>query len=347
MKKSLFMACLMSVVLDLCSCQNTPQYISENKDGIKFETKETLNISESEVSNTLVEQKFPEHIQTSYEGTDYLVTIDCDLNVPKSAVTTGELTPSNIPLEEIRNLLNPDADWTKRDHGYYVLLPENRRSNDSVDYSIRLEYDSDGYIDYDIGYTTEFPSGSTFIKESELTEKMKLFSSQCKTYANEILSQLRLNCKAEQGSFWCYEDHWYISYPLVFMIDEIPIFDSGHITSGSPSVAYKSAKIGGSITVTDSETGSLYFTGNFNAKSSQEASLLNWNCIMEIFTSSIEDGNTKYKINEFNITNIQLEYYVTEDWNYVPVWTFYIAWADDVQPVICINACTGEVMFEW
>lgn len=54
-------------------------------------------------------------------------------------------------------------------------------------------------------------------------------------------------------------------------------------------------------------------------------------------------------INEFNISNIQLEYWVYEnDLSYVPVWTFYMSQDGlDEAPICCINASTGVVLYQW
>lgn len=345
MRKVIVLASVVIMAVSIIACQKTPENISENENGVKIENKETLSIetNEKKLSEDL---QIPTHIQTSFEGIDYLVTIDCDVKTSESEVTTGRLKPFDIPLESVRDVVNPNAEWIARDGGYYVLLPESEMSEDNVDYLIRLEKDTDGYIDYDNRNTVVFPPMAEIVRVSEQTDEMRSYSEQCKSYANTLLKQLNLNCEVKDGIFCALNDQWYMMYYLMFKIDNVPIFDYLYMSSGGVT-AYETANIWGEIEVTNTQTGKLTFNENYEVKSRQVEHLIQWDTVMDCFKSAIENGITKYKMNDICVSKIQMEYYVLDDWSYVPVWTFYIPWANDEHPIVSINACTGDVMYDW
>ena len=349
MRKFILVAVGLIGTVGLTACQKTPTNVTENENGIKTENKETVSVLETQDLNMLRDFRVPEHLQMLFEGVDYQVSIDCDVKESSSEIFTGQLSATDVSLEKIRDTLNPDAEWIKRDDGYYVLLPENVQKEDGVDYTIQLRTSIEGnteYTLYDIGNTEDFPVDAEVINESNQTDQMKLYSENCKNYANSMLKDLDLKCEVADEMFLAYENQWYVKYQLRFMIDDIPVFNHSYVSS-QYCTAYNMADIYGEVNVTDTQVGKLYFTGNYNIVSKQAANLLDWDKILELFKYAIENGNTKSKMNDINVTNIQLEYYVLDDWSYVPVWTFYIDWADDVQPIVSINACTGEVVYDW
>lgn len=333
----------MLIIWGLSACQHTPEYMVQDENGIKSEIKDTMPLDQEKTSNVVSNLEMPDHIRDFFEGFDYTVNIDCDLVLPDAAVTSGQLAPLNLDLENIANFLNPEAEWICRDDGYYVLLPENERTADHIDYSISLVKTEDDITKYDIGYTEDFPAGAELIKDVNQNESMREYASLCKVYVNQLLNQMGLHAKAVKERFYAAEDHWYIDYSLQFEIDGIPVCDYFMMSSS----AVHMAPIKGQISATDDQIGALSFVGNYDVVSSQQVTLLSWSDIVQCFKESIEQGNTRLKVSEIDIIKIRLEYYVFDDWSYVPVWTFYISWADDQQPVMCINACTGKTEYEW
>ena len=346
MSKKIAVLALTAAVM-LSACQKTPEKVKENENGVKIsdEVETVLNL-ESETTITSEKFEVPDHISETYTEEDYSVNIESDIVLPTTSVTSGDLTAEEISLEKMKDVLNPNADWVKRERGYYVLLPEAQQSTENVDYSICLENSAEieGQVKYDIGYTDDFPAAAEYIEKSLWTDEQASFYEQAKSYAESILQALGYSYSITGGELYGTQDNMYASYSFCYGIDGIPTVDISSMGEDSAKSTI------GQIDVTTDQVGSLTINGDYSVAESVSCELLSMENILKCFVASVGQGNAGKLLETVNITKIQLEYWVNEDLSYVPVWTFYNTMEETGNlevPITCIHAETGEVLYQW
>ncbi len=95
------------------------------------------------------------------------------------------------------------------------------------------------------------------------------------------------------------------------------------------------------------QIGGIYIPANYAVATSEDASLMPWEDVLAFGKHRLNRASHTRGLQDIQISKIQLEYLVHDDLTYVPVWTFYNTANDLETPMTCINACTGEVEFEW
>ena len=84
--------------------------------------------------------------------------------------------------------------------------------------------------------------------------------------------------------------------------------------------------------------------GNYEIESEEAVNLLNWDQVEQIFEEELQNSDW----GEYDLTGVKLEYIGNTDMTFTPVWSFYgEVSTDDSKPLLCINACTGKVEFQW
>lgn len=347
MGKRIVALVLMFTIMMLSACQKTPEKVTENENGIKIsDEKETYLNLESETTMTTEAFEAPDHISETYTEEDYTVNIESDIVLQTAAVTSGQLASEEISLETMKDVLNPNAEWILRDGVYYVLRPESEQQEDQVDYSTYLmkNQDIENQVTYDVKFTQDFPTTADFIEKSLWTEEQSRFYEEAKQYAENILQTLGYTYVIESGELWGKDTQWYASFGLVYALDGIPLCDLSSM--GVDNVK----SVSGQMSATTDQVGGLILDGDYSVAESTPVELLSLDSIIKCFVGSVGQGNAGKLLGNVNITKIQLEYWVNNDLSYVPVWTFY-----DTQeeaggfevPITCIQASTGEIMYQW
>ena len=84
--------------------------------------------------------------------------------------------------------------------------------------------------------------------------------------------------------------------------------------------------------------------GNYEIESEEAVNLLNWDQVEQIFEEELQNSDW----GEYDLTGVKIEYIGNTDMTFTPVWSFYgEVSTDDSKPLLCINACTGKVEFQW
>ena len=353
----------------LAGCQKIPQDVLENSGEINPEKNETVadmaeevnqnlqgaGVSEEakqdsqktgvseEAKQGLQETDIPEHATLSYEGDGYTLNIDCDVIFAQSSVMTGTLKETPISLQVATTVLNPNETWTEQDGNYYVLKPESERMEGTIDYlyGITVNENTGKGINYS-EYTGNYADGKNHKSQDEWTEEMQNYRDECVQYAKNVLSGLDLNYLVSGEELYCTEgDPLSMMLELALKIHDVPAFDfTGFRPEGILNVA-------GQMNLKPDQIGGIYIPANYTVATSEDASLMPWEDVLACLKTQVEQGKTRQMLKDIQISKIQLEYLVHDDLTYVPVWTFYNTANDLETPMTCINACTGEVEFEW
>ena len=340
-------ALMLMFTIMLSACQKTPEKVTENENGVKIsDEKETYLNLESETTMTTEAFEAPDHISETYTEEDYTVNIESDVVLPTTAVTSGQLVSEEVSLETMKDVLNPYAEWVVRDGVYYVLRPESEQQEDQVDYSVYLMKDQDieNQVTYDVMFTQDFPVDADFIEKNLWTEEQNYFYEEAKQYAENILQTLGYTYVIESGELWGKDTHWYASFSLVYTLDGIPLCDLSSM--GVDNVK----SVSGQMSATTDQVGGLVLNGDYSVAESMPVELLSLDSIVKCFVGAVGQGNAGKLLGNVNITKIQLEYWVNSDLSYVPVWTFYNTQEEMGElevPITCIQASTGEIMYQW
>lgn len=353
----------------LAGCQKIPQDVLENSGEINLGKNETVaDMSEEANQNSqetgvterakadsqetgVSERKkqgsqetdIPEHATLSYEGDGYTLNMDCDVIYAQSSVLTGTLKETPISLKAATTVLNPNETWTEQDGNYYVFKPESERTEDTIDYlyGITVNENTGKGMNYSEN-TGNYADGTNCKSQDEWTEEMKNYRDECVRYAQNVLSDLDLNYMVSGEELWCTEgEPLSMTLELVLKIHDVPAFDfTGFRPEGILNVA-------GSMNLKPDQMGGMWIPANYTVATSEDASLMPWEDVLTCLKTQVEQGETRQMLKDIQISKIQLEYLVHDDLTYVPVWTFYNTANDLETPMTCINACTGEVEFEW
>lgn len=343
MQKKRYIILAAGIVGILAGCQKIPQNVSESSDEINSQENEVAVAMSEEANQSLQEINVPKHATLSYEGDGYTLNIDCDVIFSQSSVMTGTLKEEPISLQAATSVLNPNETWTEQDGNYYVFKPESERTEGTVDYLYGIRsVEGTGKGIYYTEFVENFKGGTNYIDQDAWTDEMQNYRDECVKYAQNVLVDLDLNYMISGEELWCTESKPQdMILDLVLKIQDVPTFDfSGFRAEGILNVS-------GQMNLKPNQIGTLIIPANYTVATTEDVSLMKWEDIITSLETQVAQGKTCEILNDIQISKIQLEYLVHDDLTYVPVWTFYNTANDLETPMTCINACTGEVEFEW
>lgn len=344
MKKRVIIILTIMACIGISACQKTPANTEKNENGVVVQQQEK---KEGKENYQIVINDISEKQQWICENEELTVEVDATLHLPDTTPECGVLKPKEISQDKVIEILDAGADWQQSEAGYVVMLPESERREDAVDYSRYADFSRYGFESNTVNTTEDqglFPSDAEVVSETNLNEEQREYIGEKEKFIGSVCDEL--GTLYEPSRCVIYENsvgQWYMREMLSLYIGDISFCDLNSIASvrDIPEVI-------GEISMSGDSIGQFAIPVNYEKDSSEEANLLKWDDIVEIFSEQVESSSLHFELPTLHITNIQLQYLLSDDLSYQPVWCFYGNEQDGLLPyvpVICINACDGTIEY--
>lgn len=344
MKKRVIIILAIMACISISACQKTPTNTEKNENGVAVQQQEK---KEGKESYQTVINDISEKQQWTCENEELTVEVDATIQLPDTTPECGVLKPKEISQDQVLKILDADADWQQSEDGYVVMLPESERREDTIDYSRYADFSQYGFGSNTVNTTEDqdlFPTDADTVLETDWDEEQRQYAEEAEKFIASICDELGTLYEPSRGVI--YENaagQRYIRESLSLCMGDISFCDLNSIASvsGMPEVS-------GEISMSGDSIGQFAIPVNYEKDSSEAANLLKWEDIVEIFSEQVESASIHFEMPTLHITNIQLQYLLSDDLSYQPVWCFYGDEQDGLLPyipAICINACDGTVEY--
>lgn len=337
----LFGILCVSACLWISGCDKTPQNVEINENGVAHE--ERVGISAENDSDDAL-SSIPERFVYKYTTEDTCKNIDIPIQIPDQKPVKGKLRQKQIPVQEICARLEPDGTWEKNEE-----LAENARAQEGYETSVTLKngcnvtrylavYDNGVYSGTN-GDESIFPISADMVSEKDWSDGQRDYVQDQQAKAESIFQDMGLNFKITGACLWEDQDIRYVTFDLSSILDNITVCDLEGITAQEQYIISNAT-----LTLSDERISEFRVIGNYEIESEKAVNLLNWDQVEQIFEEELQNSDW----GEYDLTGVKLEYIGNTDMTFTPVWSFYgEVSTDDSKPLLCINACTGKVEFQW
>lgn len=343
MKKRIILVLVLCICGCLIGCNKSPKSIEVNKQGIAYEDREEIT-PEKEGKDIL--SSIPKRFVYEYDSDNEKKNIDIPVNIPKQEPIRGILQQIQLPVQEVCAQLEPEGSWVQNNE-----LAEYTGAEDAYEISVKTDSGTDVirqlafYKDKNYIYSNTngddalFPVDAQLISEKNWTEKQREYVEKKRLDAEAILKNMGMNFQVTNIQLYEYQEIDYVTFFMSLVINDLTVCDLEGVTSQMQNVVADAE-----ITLSDERISEFRITGNYELDSEENVKLADWEQIESIFKEEIENADWSV----YDLTEVKLEYIVKSDMTLLPVWSFYGEVATDIEkPLLCLNACTGKVEFQW
>lgn len=343
MKKKQLVLVVICVCVCFAGCSKNPQSVRINEYGIAQEERKEI-VAEKDGDDVLI--SVPDQFVYEYNVGNESKHIDIPVSVPKQKPMKSVLKKKQMLIEEICSQLEPEGNWQKNDElAQYIGSEEAYETfvimKDGTSIVRQLAWFEDKNYIYSNtdGDETMFPVDAELICENNWSDEQKKYAEEKCLYAETVFKNMGMDFRVTDIQLYEYQGIRYATCFLALVVNDLTVCDLDGITSQMDNII-----INAEITLSDERISEFRIIGNYEIVSQEVINLLSWEQIERIFEEELENADWGM----YDLKKVKMEYIAKSDMTLIPVWSFYGEVATDInKPLLCLNACTGKVEFQW
>ena len=343
MKKKLVLLFLVCICVCFTGCSKNPQSVKINEYGVVYEERDEV-IPKGNERDVLA--SVPEQLVYEYKVGNESKNITISVNIPEKNPIKGLLREKKLPVQEICLQLEPEGNWQKSEElAQYTGAEEAYEAFVTMKNGVNVVRQLAWFEDKNYIYSNTngdeaiFPDEAELISETDWSTSQQEYVKEKRLYAETVFKNMGMEFRVTSVQLYEYRDIKYVTFYLAFAVNDLTVCDLYGINSQMDNIIADAE-----ITLSDERISEFRVIGNYELISEKTVNLLNWEQIETIFKEELENADWGM----YDLKKVQMEYIAKSDMTLIPVWSFYGEVATDInKPLLCINACTGKVEFQW
>ena len=339
MKHKKIFALIIAGVCLLTGCAETPSSVKTNENGVALQEQVK---KQGKKSYEDIKQGIPEQMVQTYQNENLTVDINASVNIPDIVPQFGTVKESNVEIETIEKIIASDKTWVESD-------ADDMKVFVTTDGSRSLSCYANGQSGFSATITGGGKEDQMFsffsepLNEFHWNEEQNQYVKQCVDFMKThiCVDQLSNYVPRDIILFEDTDGSRYIEAVLALQFDGIEFCNF----NGLPGEEEYGAAMG-IVQVSGETIGNFGMDKVYEKASAEEAQMLEWPEILQSVKDAVEHSEISFSESTLSIDDVRLEYILSKDLQYEPVWCFYTKYEPYAEkPAFCIGASDGSVKY--